>query len=124
MPPYRGTSTFVVPQGVVLRKSTAAGRIHATRWEVYEGDKAPKIMDIEDEDKRYLGDVVRWSEAGWSWQPAGGGSREFQSVGPIADVLSELAKEIRGRQGKCPKCGMDKVGLAQELIELHERNCS
>jgi hypothetical protein len=104
MPPYRGTSTFVVPKGIVLRKSTAAGRVGATRWEVYEGDKAPDIGDWEDEDKRYLGDVVNWtgpgdSGAGWSWQPKDGPQPEaFSSVGPVADALSEVAREIRERK--------------------------
>ena len=97
--PYRGTSTFVVPKGIVLRKCTAAGRIGATRWEAYKGDEAPKIGDWEDEDKRYLGDVVRWGgSAGWSWQPADQepyDCKDFPSVGGVADILSDIAREIR-----------------------------
>lgn len=98
MPTYRGTSTFVVPKGIVLRKSTAAGVTGATRWEVYEGDKAPAIGDWEDEEKRYLGDVVRWSyagSAGWSWQPRDGEVQDFESVGPVAEALGKIAEEIR-----------------------------
>jgi len=100
MPPYRGTSTFVVPEGIVLRRSTAAGRKDATRWEVYEGDKAPAIGDWQEEDRRYLGDVVRWRDvrdAGWSWQPKDRDTQDFDSVGPVADALSEVAREIRER---------------------------
>ncbi len=101
MPPYRGTSTFVVPRGIVLRR-VAAGRIKASRWEVYEGDKVPKVGDWEDEDNRYLGDVVNWQDAretGWSWQPRGGPQPEaFSSVDSIADIMSALAREIRERK--------------------------
>ena len=109
MPPYRGTSTFVVPKGIVLRP-VAAGRIHATRWEVYEGDKAPKEGDWEDEDNRYLGDVVSWRdvrEAGWSWQPKDGPQPEaFGSVGPVADILSQIAGALRFEQAYAERSGI------------------
>ena len=125
MPPYRGTSTFVVPMGIVLRR-VAAGRINASRWEVYAGYKVPKIGDWKDEDERYLGDVVNWtspgdSGAGWSWQPKGGPQPEaFSSVGPVAEILGEIALYLRQEQVR----KMNEAGDAiLDYCHTHDGKC-
>jgi hypothetical protein len=108
MPNYRGTSTFVVPRGVVLRR-VAAGRIHAVRWEVYEGDEAPAIEDWDGRDARWLGDVVSWRDvrdAGWSWQPKDGETKDFPSVGGVANVLSQIASALRFEQAYAERSGI------------------
>ena len=121
-PHYRARTGFVIPRGIVLRP-IAPGRIHAYRWEVYAGYTVPKDKNWEDQDARYIGDVVNWTgvrETGWSWQPKEGESQDFSNAGPVADILSVLAREIRNAEEE-RMTKANQLGLSLDEYDARER---